>query len=188
MFINRNAGAPQHRSTFSSGQGLVEVAIIFPLFLIVVFGVMQLGHIAAMTIVVNHASFEVARAGALSMNYPMPYPTGNYTKITSCKSLKPQKARKKMKKLTSEIFENWPGTARLHRPAVKKTSKDMEVNRPKGRWNCELIVKVEYKMPLVFPFVNVMLAQPPRGGYDPKAGLYRSIIGETRMPIEMPLW
>ncbi len=160
-----------------AGQALVEVAIIFPLFLIVVFGVMQLGHIATVTIIVNHATFEVARIGAIASEG---FAAG---KEASCANAAINVV--KMVSVARQIMEKWPG--KLVEPIYYqkvKTLMDPEAQRP----NCDLVVKLQYQMPLVFPFVNVMMAQPPNGGHDPEVGMFRLITGEARMPLEVPIW
>ncbi len=162
------------------GQALVEIALIFPLFLIVVFGVMQIGQLAAMTIIVNHAAFEVARIGAITAKLP-----AGGTEHVRCDNVEINKAKVTM--LARNIFEKWPG--KLMEPlqiTKRSTLKDPETDPP--RLNCDLDLSIEYKMPLVFPFVNMFLAQAPYGGYDPEVGTYRIITGQSRMPLEMPLW
>ncbi|MBI4063312.1 MAG: pilus assembly protein [Elusimicrobia bacterium] len=163
---------PSHK-----GQALVEVALIFPIFLLVIFGVMQLGHIAAVTILVNHATFEVARIGAISSVGFVP------GREVSCASARID--LEKMGTVAREIFDPLPG--RLDEPIEHqkvRTLNDPEVSRP----NCDLVVTLRYRMPLVFPFVNLILAQPPHGGYDEDVGMYRTIVGESRMPLEVPIW
>lgn len=160
-----------------SGQALVEVALIFPIFLIVVFGVMQLGHLAAMTLVVNHAAFEIARIGAISSEGFRP------GERASCSSAKVNLG--KMTEVSREIFDRWPG--RVVEPIPYKvvpTLTDPEAQRP----NCDLVVILQYQLPLIFPFVNLFFAQPPLGGYEAGVGMYRMVIGESRMPLEVPIW
>ncbi|MBI4370073.1 MAG: pilus assembly protein [Elusimicrobia bacterium] len=175
-FGTRNS-EPGTRNFFSGGQALVEVALIFPIFLIVVFGVMQMGHIATMTLVVNHAAFEVARIGAIASEG---IASGDEV---SCSQASINK--RKMLSVARGIFDRWPG--RLVEPLdvqKVKTLNDPEVDRP----NCDITLTLRYKMPLIFPFVNVMLARPPYGGYDPEVGMFRLIVGESRMPLEVPIW
>lgn len=146
------------------------------MFLIVVFGVMQLGHIASVTIVVNHAAFEVARIGAIASE-------GFSSDDASCANA--QINAGKMASVARKIMETWPG--KVVEPieySKVRTLMDPEAQRP----NCDLIVRLRYKMPLVFPFVNVMMAQPPYGGHDPEVGVFRLITGEARMPLEVPIW
>lgn len=165
------------RKKSKSGQALVEVALIFPIFLIVVFGVMQMGHLAAMTIIVNHATFEIARIGAISSEGFRP------GERASCSSAKVNVG--KMTGMARQIFERWPGEVVepiQHR--VVPTLQDPEAKRP----NCDLVVTLQYQLPLVFPFVNLFFAQPPLGGYDPDVGMYRLVVGESRMPLEVPIW
>ena len=161
----------------STGQALVEVALIFPLFLIVVFGIMQLGHIATMTILVNHATFEVARIGAIASEG---FGTG---KTATCSSAVVN--IRKMNNVMDEIMGEWPGKPENIEFRKARTLDDPE---PPKRPNCDLVVTLRYKMPLVFPFVNVMMSQPPHGGHDPEVGVYRMIVGEARMPLEVPVW
>ncbi|MBI2071366.1 MAG: pilus assembly protein [Elusimicrobia bacterium] len=158
------------------GQSLVEVALIFPLFLIVVFGIMQLGHIATMTILVNHATFEVARIGAIASQGFTP------GREASCSEAVINQG--KMNSMVEQIFEKWPGKTEPIEFRKARTLIDPEVNRP----NCDLVVTLRYKMPLVFPFVNIMMSQPPYGGQDPDVGVFRMVTGEARMPLEVPIW
>ncbi|MEK6543134.1 MAG: TadE family protein [Elusimicrobiota bacterium] len=158
------------------GQGLVETALIFPIFLIVVFGVMQLGHIAAMTIVVNHAAFEVARIGAIASE--------GFTPGQAASCANAQINVRKMNSVADKIFEKWPG--KVVSPlkwSVVKTLQDPEAKRN----NCDLVVELQYQLPLIFPFINVALAQPPHGGHS-EVGMYRLLLGSARMPLEVPIW
>ena len=170
----------QNSKLLQNGQALVEIALIFPLFLIVVFGVMQIGQLAAMTIVVNHAAFEVARIGAITAKLPE---GGNQG--VRCDNVQIDRAR--ITRLARNIFERWPGKLveplQMHKSPTLKDP-DPEVDRR----NCDFDLSIQYQMPLVFPFVNQFLAQPPDGGYDPEVGMYRIITGQSRMPLEMPLW
>lgn len=163
------------------GQGLVEVAVIFPIFLIVVFGVMQLGHIAAMTIVVNHATFEVARIGAIASEG---LESGQ---AASCASAKIN--RGKMTQVARRIFEKWPG--KVVEPVGARAAKTLPDPEPTPsgdmRNNCDLLVELEFQLPLIFPFVNIFFAREPYGGVNER-GFYRKIIGQARMPLEVPVW
>jgi hypothetical protein len=56
----------------TAGQALVEVLLILPVFLTLVFTIMEVGHLCFWVIVLNHATFEAARTASLDAFPPVP--------------------------------------------------------------------------------------------------------------------
>lgn len=54
------------RNVGRSGQVLVEMLLILPVFFAIVFTIMEIGYISFRVILLNHATYEVARIGSMS--------------------------------------------------------------------------------------------------------------------------
>jgi TadE-like protein len=52
--------------TASSGQVVVEMLLILPVFLTIIFSIMEIGYVSFQVIVLNHATYEVARIGGMT--------------------------------------------------------------------------------------------------------------------------
>ena len=55
-----------HGSDRRSGQVVVEMALILPVFFAIIFSIMEIGYISFQVIVLNHATYEVARIGGMT--------------------------------------------------------------------------------------------------------------------------
>src|ERR1035437_9743842 len=52
------------------GQVLVEMLLILPIFLTIIFTIMEIGYVSYRLIVLNHATYEVARIGGMTYLLP----------------------------------------------------------------------------------------------------------------------
>mgnify|MGYP001559963267 CR=1 FL=1 len=132
--------------------------LILPVFLTLVFTIMEMGHVAFWVIVLNHATYETARIGALLAG-PKP---GMDTSIKDVNG--------KMQDVMSRIIR----TAR-----VQSQKESTVYDRQAGAQNYDLVVTGSYDVKLVFPTSALILADPPRSGA-------RRIKTTVRMPIELP--
>jgi len=66
-----------------SGQVVVEMLLILPVFLGIVFTIMEIGNVSFRLIVLNHATYEVARVGGMTWLLPSGGPSKLSTLMTS---------------------------------------------------------------------------------------------------------
>ncbi|MBI4249602.1 MAG: pilus assembly protein [Elusimicrobia bacterium] len=144
---------------------IVEIVMILPLFLAMIFMIMELGHIAFKTILVNHVAYEVARIGSLTAgDNPLTRRPGNY-----------------VRQMESALKDMLPD-------AKLKSRRERTLSDPQaGKWNQDLIVTIDYPSPLVFPMSSFILANQPPPGLERIPGS-RWIRANVRMPIEQPLY
>ena len=141
------------------GQVVVELLLILPVFLSIVFTIMEMGNIAFQMIVLNHATFEVARIGAMTrVTGTLEQPSISKT----CDDLRP---------LMNKI---------IHGAEVKCDAEDTFRDRQAEFMNQDLIVTGSYRVRLIFPISSVLLSKPSGTGR-------RLISAVVRMPIERPL-
>lgn len=141
----------------SPGQVVVEMLLILPVFLTIVFTIMEMGYIAFNMILLNHATYEVARIGAMTRTRAS---DGNVRQ--DCGDLMP-------------LMQRVILTARVVCRAENTLNDDQA-----QQMNQDLIVTGSYQVKLVFPISSLLLSVPHGSGYRP-------IAATVRMPIEQPL-
>lgn len=142
-----------------SGQVIVEMILILPIFLTIVFSIMEMGNIAFQMILVNHATWEVARIGAMIATPP----GGGSPNINSTA-------------LLSRLQKMLP-SAKIHSSRAESTVFDRQAKI----MNSDLVVTVAYPIPLIFPISSFIMSKPKGSGH-------RMVLTEVRMPIERPLF
>ncbi len=140
------------------GQVLVEMMLILPVFFTIIFGIMELGYIAFQTIVLNHASYEVARIGAMTRTSAV---SGMVR--TNCEDLK-------------DLMHRMLGAFSDVSCTTEQTGMDAQAGIP----TYDLLVTGTNRIKLLFPISSLILAKPPGSGR-------REISVVMRMPIEQPL-
>ena len=144
------------------GQVTAELMMILPVFMLLIFFVLEYGNIAYHTILANHASYEFARIGSLvAVNRPSGRPD---------RSLVTQKINQAKQK----VFGSKAGGIKVN---VKVETTGMDPMYKKHRHE-DIIVTVTYPVHLAFPGTSYVLASEPR-----KDGI-RRVQAVTRMPIE----
>lgn len=116
------------------GQVMVETLLILPVFLTIVFTIMEMGYIAFWVIVLNHATFECARIGAMTAAGPSGTPrdpTGTMQGILSQK---------------------------IHGATLSATMVPTTPDPQAGITNQDLEVTSTYNVPLVFPLSSLILS------------------------------
>jgi len=147
------------------GQSAVEMLIVLPVFMMMLFVTLELGNIAYHTILAHHAAYELARVGALVGVKKAGGPT-NKQAINSV-----------LKDQASQMFSRTPDKIRFE-TELRITS--MDPQNPTHA-NEDLIVKIEYPVKLIFPGTNIFLADPPK-----RLG-FKTLRASVRMPVERPL-
>ncbi|MBI4377196.1 MAG: pilus assembly protein [Elusimicrobia bacterium] len=142
------------------GQVVVEMLLILPVFLTIVFTIMELGYISFWMIVLNHSTYEVARVGALLST---PAAGGD-----------PVDVNYEMQRIMNTIIRDG-------RAFVSSEIEQHPFEDPQARVrNSDLVVTGSYRLQLIFPISSILLARPRGSG--------RRVISTTvRMPIERPL-
>ncbi|MFA6316776.1 MAG: TadE family protein [Elusimicrobiota bacterium] len=145
----------------SLGQVIVEVILILPFFLAIVFTILEMGNIAFHLIIIQHATWETARYGAM-IAAPKGGTKGGGGSVESGQ-LEPF-----LQRIVKE--------AKVKSSVSKKTLPD-----PQAGVDCyDLELTTEYAIPLIFPISNMALSKPPGTGK-------RTVEITLRMPIEQPL-
>ncbi len=142
-----------------AGQVVVEMLLILPVFLTIVFTIMEMGNLAFWVIMLNHATYECARIGAME--------------ATRQDGSGPRDVAGIMQGVMSRIIE----TAKIDQSThAEETLTDPQA----GVTNHDLVVVGTYDVHLIFPISNILLAKPAGSGI-------RHLVAIVRMPIEQPL-
>jgi len=144
------------------GQVTVELMLILPVFLLLVFFVLEYGNLAYRTIVINHASYEFARIAAL---VGAPQPSGR-----SNRTIMEQKINQAKRKVFGSDAERVAVQVKVETTGVDPMYK-------KHRHE-DVIVTVTFPVKLLFPGTSFVLAD------NPKREGVRKLRAATRMPVE----
>lgn len=144
------------------GQVTVELMLILPVFMLLIFFVLEYGNIAYRTLVLNHASYEFARIASLT---GVDKPSGNANRTIMVQKI--DQAKRKIFGAEAE---------RLNvQVKVETTGIDPMYKRHRHQ---DVIVTVIYPVRLAFPGTSWLLADAPR-----REGM-RKIKATARMPVE----
>lgn len=144
------------------GQVTAELMLILPVFMLMIFFVLEYGNIAYHTIIANHASYEFARIGSL-VGVKKPGGRPDRTVITQ-----------KINQAKQKVFGSKAGGIAVN-VAVETTGVDPMYKKHRHE---DIVVTVTYPVRLMFPGTSFVLASDPR-----KEGI-RRIKAVSRMPIE----
>lgn len=136
---------------------MVEILLILPIFLTIVFTIMEMGNLAFWVIVLNHATYECARIGAMT--------------ATPKDGGEPRGVDSDMQKIMTRIIPEAKVRSHPEPTVFDNQAKVM---------NHDLVVSGSFLAPLVFPISNIAMASPKGSGK-------RFIEATVRMPIERPL-
>lgn len=144
------------------GQVTVELMLILPVFMLMIFFVLEYGNLAYRTIILNHASYEFARTAAL---VGVDKPSGQANRTTMMQ---------KVEQAKRQVFGN---EAERLNVQIKVESTGVD---PMYKKHChqDVVVTVTYPVKLVFPGTSFILADEPR-----REGI-RKIKAQARMPVE----
>ncbi len=148
------------------GQTVIELMLILPVFMMIIFVILELGNLAYHTILAHHVSYELARVGSL---VGVKKPSG---------AVDTMRVNTKIK----DALNNMLGLRRAQQMqfavVLQKTSVDPQV---KSHVNEDIIVTLVYRVDLIFPLTSYIFADEPK-----KYGIKR-IKASVRMPVERPL-
>ncbi len=144
------------------GQVTAELMLILPVFMLMIFFVLEYGNIAYHTVIANHASYEFARIGAL-VGVKKPSGQPDRTVITQ-----------KINQAKQKVFGTKSGGIVVN---VKVENTGVDPMYKKHRHE-DVVVTVTYPVHLLFPGTSYVLASEPR-----REGI-RRIQAVARMPVE----
>lgn len=144
------------------GQVTVELIMVLPVFMIMMFFVLEYGNIAYHTIIANHASYEFARIGSLVGSKK---PSGSAERAVMQQKI--NAAKRKVFGADSERIQ----------VALKLETTGVDPMYQKHRHE-DVIVTVTYPVRLIFPGTSYILASEPK-----RLGI-KKIQAVTRMPVE----
>lgn len=150
----------------SDGQTVVELVLILPVFMMIIFVILEMGNIAYHTILAHHISYELARVGSM-VGVRKPSGQTDSTKVAM-----------KMKEALNRALGPRKAATMQISSVLQKTGRDPQVN---GHVNEDLVVTLIYRVDLAFPLTSYIFADHPK-----KYGVKR-IKASVRMPVERPL-
>jgi len=146
-----------------AGQVTVELLLVLPVFMLLLFFIMEMGNMGFQTILAHHCAYELARIGSLVAG-PNGAGSGGGQAM----------ATQKMKSVLGQMFPSVPGVS--VDGVLVGTLKDPQ----SGQMGEDLLVTLIYPATLIFPGSSYVLADPPKGSKKKK------IIVKVRMPVEKP--
>lgn len=160
--------APQAAARFAArlkraGQVTIELLLVLPVFMLLLFFIMEMGNMGFQTILAHHCAYELARIGSLVAG-----PTGAGSGGGQAM------ANMKMKNVLGQMFPASPGTT--VDGILVTTLKDPQ----SGQVAEDLLVTLSYEAKLIFPGSSSFLSDPPKGKRIKK------IVVKVRMPVEKP--
>ena len=144
------------------GQVTAELMLILPVFMLMIFFVLEYGNIAYHMVIANHASYEFARIGSL---VAVKKPSGNPDRRTIADKIDQAKQK---------VFGSKAGTIKVD-VKVETTGTDPMYRKHRHE---DVVVTVTYPVHLLFPGTSYVLASEPK-----REGI-RRLKAITRMPIE----
>ena len=149
------------------GQTVIELIVVLPVFMMIIFVVLELGNIAYHTLIAHHISYELARVGSM---------VG--VKKHSGKTDATRMQSKMRAALSKMLGMADPGKKVRFSSKIVRTSNDPQVDfHP----NEDLVVNIVYRVDLAYPLTSYIFASEPK-----RLGILW-LKANARMPIERPL-
>ena len=123
-----------------SGQVVVEMLLILPVFLAMVFTIMEIGYISFRLIVLNHAAYEAARVGGMVWSVSA------------------------MQSKVQEVFERLIPSVRSGDASIVCVPRQTLEDPQAGQMNSDLECTARERVKLIFPISSIILAKPARDG------------------------
>ena len=154
--------------TKRAGQVTVELLLALPVFMLILFFIMEIGNLAYQTILVHHCAYELARIGSLVAGpNGGGYGGGN--------------ENSKMKDILKEML---PNATLDPLPSREPRSYGPDPQSAATYIGEDLKVTLTYPAKLVFPGSSCFLSD----GFPPKCTRIKSIVVTVWMPIEKPFF
>jgi len=149
------------------GQTVIELVVVLPIFMMIIFVVLELGNIAYHTLLAHHISYELARVGSM-VGVKKPSGKADATRMKG-------KMRNALSKMLGMAD---PGRKVRFSSKIVQTSADPQVSFHR---NEDLVVNIVYRVDLAYPLTSYIFASEPK-----KLGILW-LKANARMPIEKPL-
>lgn len=147
------------------GQVTIELLLVLPVFMLLLFFIMEMGNMGFQTILAHHCAYELARIGSLTAG-----PHGGNASGGSNVST----ANSKMKSVLMKMFPASPGV-RVEGEIVSTL-----MDQQSKQMNEDLLVTLYYPAKLIFPGSSYALADQPKGRR------IKHMVVKVRMPVEKP--
>ena len=149
------------------GQTVIELILILPVFMMIIFVILEMGNLAYHTIMAHHVSYELARVGSMVgvKNHSGPADT---SRINS-----------KMKEALQRIVGLRRASTMHFAARLETTGLDMQPGVE--HLNEDIVVTLVYRVNLIYPLTSYIFADEPK-----RLGIKR-IRAAVRMPVERPL-
>lgn len=159
-----------------TGQVIVEMILVLPIFFLLLFMIMESGNLAFQTIVVHHAAYEAARIGSLVAGCRPGDAARDCSPDEGAATAAGMDVLCEGDLNDNKFFSSCAGLTydvdivpnNTMDPQAQTTHNDLEVT-------------LTYRAPLIFPMTSIVLAEPKGSGK-------RTITARLRMPIESPLF
>lgn len=148
------------------GQTVIELMLILPIFMMIIFVILEMGNIAYHTIIANHVSYELARVGAM-VGVRKPSGAADKSRING-----------KMKEALIKIVGLRKSQGIAFQANLEMTGIDEQY---KKHINEDLLLTLTYRVDLSYPLTSYIFADEPK-----RLGIKR-IKTAVRMPVEKPL-
>jgi hypothetical protein len=149
-----------------TGQVTVELLLVLPIFMLLLFFIMEMGNLGFQTILAHHCAYELARIGSLVAG-----PNGGDIGPGEI-HLDEGRANIKMKNVLEKMFPSSPGVM------VEGHGVQTLYDHQAKRMNWDWVVTLTYQAKLIFPGSSYVLSDAP------KSSKKKKIIVMVRMPIE----
>jgi Flp pilus assembly protein TadG len=148
------------------GQTIIELLLVLPVLLMMIFVILELGNIAYHMLIAHHASYELARVGSM-VGVRKPSGSTDSARVNS-----------KMKEALQKMFGGVRAEQMQFKVVLQKTGNDPQY---RSHVNEDVVVSLIYRVNLLFPLTSYIFADRPK-----KLGIKR-ITATVRMPVERPL-
>lgn len=147
------------------GQVTIELLLVLPVFMVLLFFIMEMGNMGFQTILAHHCAYELARIGSLVAG-PHGGEAGKSSDVST--------ANMKMKSVLMKMFPSSPGVR------VEGRIVNTIMDKQSGQMGEDLLVTLYYPAKLIFPGSSYALADAPKGQR------IKRMIVKVRMPVERP--
>ena len=149
-----------------AGQVTIELLLVLPLFMLLLFFIMEMGNIGFQVILAHHCAYEMARIGSLVVG-----PNGTGTDGGG-EGL----AKTKMNNVLNNMFRGSAGNTVTGTLIKNRIPKDPQSRQQSVDWEVTLV----YRIKLLFPGSSYFLSNMGPGSR------VRRITVKVRMPVEWP--
>ena len=150
-----------------AGQVTIELLLVLPVFMLLLFFIMEMGNMGFQTILAHHCAYELARIGSLVAG-------GRISSSGGLTGGGQGLANAKMGSVLKQMFPLSPGVS------VNGSLVPTLMDPQSGQMGQDLLVTLRYPAKLIFPGSSYFFSDPPKGSRTMR------IVVMVRMPVEQP--